>query len=466
MKRFLTVLTVLMVFCVKSTFAQIAVFPIRDLTVYPPGIDLDLTDRIVNALKKRGVDVVDQKDLYRKLSEKGLFATGVMDIPKVAAAYELKVATILWGTKLEVDKKKHLYGVVVFATSVPEGKTFWSRVFYYQPEEHLLDIGNNLSENRIKELIVNRIAAVFPERMTASKKAFSKFHIEHFSISPRYVKSGEPVSILLKSTKGFKKDEIVVHIDGDSVVLRRVDGDYEGIYVPRLREGKYPVYINVNGKKLFLDELTIDNTPPGVYLELKGLKRLGKIDFLPGKLFITAGLKRPDSVLHWNLVILNEDGDVIFKKFGYGAPIISFNWDPVRNNLPEGIYEIKFTVTDAAGNKAVLKKRFYFFHEIPVPEVKVYRDKDGNIVLSIGKINIPTGIKKIKVTVYSPKGYPLGKAELESLPAEITFKAKYNSLKVRLYIEDKLGNKLEKDFNPQIKSYKEIMEERGWVEEF
>ena len=457
---------IFVLFYAKVSSAQVVVFPIRDITVYPPGIDLDLTNQIAAALKKRGITVISGGNLYNKLSEKGLLATGLLDIPKVAVAYELKAATALWGTKLEVDEKKHLFGIVIFATSIPEGKTFWSKVFYYQPEEHLLDIGNNLSKRDMESLIVDKIAAVFPERMVLSEKTSSELYVEHFSISPRYVKTGEPVSILLKLTENLDKDEIVVHINGDSVLLRKVDGDYEGIYVPRLKEGKYPVYIIERGKKIYLDELTIDNTPPGIYLDLKGFKKLGKIDFLSGKLFVTAGLKVPDNILHWNLVIVNEDGDIVFKKFGYGAPIISFEWDPVRSNLPEGIYEIKLTVKDVAGNEAVLKKKFYFFHKIPSPKIKIYRDKDGNTVLSIGKINIPTGIKKVEVMVYSPKGYPIGKAELKKLPADITFKTKYDSLKVRLYIEDNLGNKLEKDFNPEIKSYKDIMEERGWVEEF
>ncbi len=446
--------------------AQIVVFPIRDLTTFPPGIDLKLSSEIAVALKNRGSIVISGDKLYEKLGEKGIFATGRLNIPKITVAYELNGATALWGTKIEVDKKKHLYGLVLFATSIPEGKTFWSKVFYYQPEERFLDIGNGFSIKEMQNYIVSQISALFPERMMLQEKKVSGLHIEHFSITPRYVRTGEPVSILLKPTGKLARQEVVIHVDGKSIVLRKIDGDYEGLYLPRLKDGKYPVYMILNGKKIYLDELTVDNKPPAVYLELKGFKKFGKIDYLPGKLFINAGLKEPDSILHWNLMIENEDGDVVFKKFGYGAPILSFNWNPLKANISQGIYEMKFIVTDIAGNKAVLKKRFYYFYDIPAPKLKIYRDEKGNTVLFIGEVKIPTEIEKIKIMVYSPKGYPIGKSELNSLPAEITFKTKYNGLKVRVFMEDSIGNKLEKIYEPKVKSYKDIMEERGWVEDF
>ncbi len=449
----------------KAT-GQIVVFPIRDLTTQPPGIDLNLTKKIAKELKKRGDVVIYGNTLYSALAEKGIYATGLPGASKVALAYQLKGATMLWGAKIEENGKKHLYGIVLFATSVPDGKTYWSKIFYYQPEEHFLNLGNNLSIEQMENRIAKEVALSFPGEKTGKEILPSGFQVEHFSIFPRYVKDGDEVNLLLKPVGEPKTESITVHIDGKSVTLRRNDGAYTGIFIPHLPEGKYPVFLLEDNKKIMLDELTIDNTPPKIYLTIKGLKKVNGIDFANGKLLLTAGLKEPDNIMRWELTISDLKGNEIFKKFGNGAPVIAFTWDPVKSMIDEGIYKITLTVEDVAGNKAKLEKKFYYFHNIPAPETTIYKTKDNKTAIMIKAIKIPDKLKKIKVIVFSPKGYPLGESLINELPTEIVFDSNYNKLKVRLYMEDELGNKLEKDYELKVKSYQEMEEQRGWVEEF
>ncbi|WP_457568094.1 hypothetical protein [Desulfurobacterium sp.] len=463
-------LVLLLLFCLwcypLKAKGQIVVLPIRDLTTQPPGIDLALTKKIAKALRQRGDVVIDGKTLFSAFSKNGIYATGLPGTSKIATAYRLKGATVLWGAKIESDEKKHLFGVVIFATSVPDGKTYWSRAFYYQPEERFLNLGNNLSLEKMENLIVKKIAESFPGEKTGKETPPSGFQVEHFSLFPRYVKDGDEVNILLKPAGKPRADSIKVHIDGTTITLRKNDGAYTGIFIPHLPEGKYPVYLYENGKKLMLDELTIDNSPPAIYLTIKGIKTVGKIDFVNGKILLSAGLKKPDNIMRWELIISDTKGNTVFKKFGSGAPVMAFNWNPISSNIKEGIYKITLYVEDVAGNRAQLEKKFYYFHDIPAPEISIYRKPSGKTAIMIKSVKIPDRFRKIKVTVFSPDGYPLGETKIKELPVEIVFNNSFNKLKVRLFIEDELGNKLEKTYKLKVKSYKEIEEQRGWVEEF
>ncbi|WP_022847154.1 MULTISPECIES: Ig-like domain-containing protein [unclassified Desulfurobacterium] len=451
---------------IDRSLGQIVVFPIRDLTVDPPGIDLKLTDKIAKALKRRGDIVISGDELYSALSSKGIYATGLPGASKVALSYELKGSTMLWGAKIEADGKKHLFGIVLFATSVPDGKTYWSKVFYYQPEEHLLNLGNNLSIEQMEDRIADEVVKSFPGEKIGKEILPSGFQVEHFSLFPRYVKDGDEVNLLLKPVGKPKTDSITIHIDGKAVTLRRNDGAYTGIFIPNLGDGKYPVFLYENGKKLMLDELTVDNVPPKIYLTIKGLKKAGKIYFANDKLLLTAGLKEPDSIMRWDLTISDFQGKEIFKRFGNGAPVIAITWNPVKALTQEGIYKISLKVTDVAGNTAFLEKKFYYFHNIPAPEITIYKTQEGKTAIMIKSIKIPDKLKKIRIVVFSPKGYPLGETEIKKLPAEVIFDSDFNKLKVRLFMQDEIGNKLEKDYELKVKSYREMEEQRGWVEEF
>ncbi|WP_456438256.1 hypothetical protein [Desulfurobacterium sp.] len=450
----------------NSSSGQIVIFPIRDLTVDPPGIDLKLTDKIAQAFKRKGNLVVSGNKLYSALSAEKIYATGLAGTAKIALSYKLKGSTMLWGAKIEADGKKHLFGIVLFATSVPDGKTYWSKVFYYQPEEHFLNLGNNLSIEQMEDRIVNEVVNSFPGEKLGKEILPSGFQVKHFSMFPRYVRDGDEVNLLLEPVGKPKTASIIIYIDGKAVTLRRTDGAYTGVFVPNLGNGKYPVFLYENGKKLMLDELTVDNVPPKIYLTIKGLKKIGNIYFANGKLLLMAGLKKPDSIMRWGLTISDFKGNIVFKRFGNGAPVIAITWNPVKALAHEGIYKISLKVTDVAGNTAFLEKKFYYFHNIPAPKITIYKTQKGKTVIMIKSIKIPDKFKEIRIVVFSPKGYPLGETKIKKLPAEVIFDSDYNKLKVRLFMQDEIGNKLEKDYELKVKSYREMEEQRGWVEEF
>ncbi len=463
MKKLLAPLLVLLLFL--SARAQVVVFPIRDLTVWPAGVDLKLTEEIALALKRRGIEVISDGRLYSAMAKNRIRATGMMSADKLSLAKKLGGRVVLWGAKVEDNEKRRLIGIVIFATSVDSGRTYWSGFFYTDPKPTILGL-NKKKYSQLKKSLINRIAEKFPGEVKAKKK-FLGLTVSYFSVYPKFVHSGESVKLVLKLA-GYSKGQVTAKVDGDTVFLFKNGDSYEGQFIPYLNDGRYGIYLKLKKQKFLIGYLVIDNEPPEPTLKILGAKKFDGYEFFRDRIIIIPHLKKPDSVLRWSLQIKSPTGDIALNRFGEGSLPDRIEFLPTGASAGlarEGVYKITLKVWDYAENEANATSEVYFYRYIPMPTVSaVLGNETVSLSLKDGQMLLPP--QSIKVEVFNDLGVSLFSGTFKKFPINLKLRGNYRGLVVRFVITDVLGNTLDRTVNVKVKTKQEIEEEHGWVQNF
>ncbi|HAW51184.1 MAG TPA: hypothetical protein DCX54_02475 [Flavobacteriales bacterium] len=231
-----------------------------------------------------------------------------------------------------------------------------------------------------------------------------------------------------------------------------------------------------NGNKniSLLGSYFIDNQPPNIELELKGMELDGKITFC-GRIIIIPLIHAREPITRWNLVFKNKEGAMIFSEETEGFPPSQLFWkgkDNKGRSFPNGDYQVILQAWDRADNMAEASQWLTVRHQKPKLEVKTMTVDQNLIVELLHEEDIPIAFWQLKFQ--SANGVTLKTSDGNSFPAQITFPMSAltednKPLSGAITVQDILGNQTHKQIKDLLTyghEKKETKKDDTWAEEF
>jgi hypothetical protein len=186
------------------------------------------------------------------------------------------------------------------------------------------------------------------------------------------------------------------------------DGVYEGSVIAPQGEGVYfvdVVAMDQTGTPFPFDgagKIIVDNTPPKISMTLDkkifASRKRGSVSF-------AAKLLSLDEIDEWRMEILNSEGKLVRADKGYGKVPGKFTWrgdTNARGRAEDGEYTCRFSVKDAAGNKAVITDSVRVKNN--PPDINVDIDIIDDILLFTFKYDPGEDIRSWELSILEKNG--------------------------------------------------------------
>ncbi len=485
LKVFILIICYFFVF-IKIGFTQIAIFPFEDFSGNED-VNIKLANELADYLASHGIKVVYPKEVIKELIKLRIKRIGFVD--KVIAreiALKLKAQYILLGSIYELDKKTPTLCIGIRILKAKNCEIIWSKIFSFCGRDHypILGIKKITYKNILKKCFYNLFSG-FKEKKLSVLYPTPVLTIEDVIFKTRSIKSDQTMEIALKlKMSGPKPEKLILNVgDKKQVPLVKKGSYYVAFWKAGLKEGKYSIFLiskwnkmwNIK-KKFFVGSYTVDNTPPQIKLEFRGVRKISNMMAFSKNLEIIPKILRKEKIRKWKLEIISPDNKVIVLEERLRSLPSKLFWkgvDKAGNPVPPGIYKIKLSVWDEAGNFKVIEKKVLVVKKPPEIDLKAFKIKNRiKIIVKVKNHIIP--IREMKVEIWDNKGNlikELTKRELEK--EEVVLDNLPLNLNYEIIAVDVLGNKLlvKNKVKPKVikekkKKKKEVPKAKEWVHEF
>lgn len=347
----------------------VAVFPIEDLSQGQNGVNAELTDYLAWDMNRRGFDVIGNDTVVSFMARNRVRWLGFLDTRHIIMAKEeMGADLVLFGTmSLRGEELSPSFGITLYLVRTSDTRTLWtaSGGLAQQDVVNLLGIGEPKRGEGLLPRLAQSVLAKWPEELEYTSKPQHALEIEDIELSPTHVRRGEKVTcnVRLRTTWPEEDAPRIFFKAGGRVYMARKEapGDvYSSDWEVAENDGRYPVTMVINWpsghkKVSFLGAYSVDNTPPKLVLDLKGVQLEGTVAFRDQIIIIPRMLRR-EPVARWKLTVEDENGEEQLSYTGYGEMPNRFVWDGKgKDGWPaaEGIYNVSLQVWDRADNMAV-----------------------------------------------------------------------------------------------------------------
>jgi hypothetical protein len=347
----------------------VAVFPIEDLSQGQNGVNTELTDYLAWDMNRRGFDVIGNDTVISFMARNRVRWLGFLDTRHIIMAKEeMGADLVLFGTmSLRGEELSPSFGITLYLVRTSDTRTLWtaSGGLAQQDVVNLLGIGESRRGEGLLPKLAQSVLEKWPEELEYTSKPQHALEIENIELTPAHVRRGEKVTcnVRLRTTWPEEDAPRIFFKAGGRVYMARKEapGDvYSSDWEVAENDGRYPVTMVINWpsghkKVSFLGAYSVDNTPPKLVLDLKGVQLEGTVAFRDQIIIIPRMLRR-EPVARWKLTVEDERGEEQLSYTGYGEMPNRFVWDGKgKDGWPaaEGIYNVSLQVWDRADNMSV-----------------------------------------------------------------------------------------------------------------
>ena len=467
---------------------KIAVLPIQDLTHGANGVNFNCTKLLEKDLSIHGIKVISDKKIMSFLVRHRIRWTGFLDTyDTILLGKELNTHYILLGTLCQYDNKiEARVGLTLTLLNTDTGSSIWGWVGSLSVKDfiHPLGLFEPKTAKDLLPLLINRAIEQFPNKVEFTKSVCPNCIIKNIIIRPKYVKSKQPVTCIVRVNKIYPKvsPNMQLYLNNHYIKLNSVaPNKYKIKFLAPSLQGTFPMYLvyQINkklNKKLYIGNLCVDNKAPKIKLVSRGIHIWNAIA-LKKRLVILPRLEHPEPISRWQIAVCTLDGEKILSQEGQGPLPSKFFWigqDASGAMVATGVYKIVLNIWDMAGNKAQASLKVAVIRT--PPKIKVSSKIVNNKLLLTLKneTDIPLSFWRLEVF----KGENLLKTQIGSkLPVTINLKnfniskKKFTKIYCIITARDILGNITKKKFIntftfKKSKKKKQEVNNNAWTTEF
>ncbi len=444
----------------ETSAAKVAVMPIEDLGTGVNGVDVHLTNLLIDDLRSMGIEVVPPEEVMDFLVSNRIRTTGYLSTYYVLRLREqLGADLVLVGSVCQKNEKAPMaLGVALNLIRTDDSRVVWSGVKGLSRSDlvKVLGLDEPSSTQEIISLLAKEVLSTWPEDIEQTMVRMPVFQIRSVSIWPKYVTPGEEVAcrVHLRPMKG-KSPEVFLDVKGIGKIPMSKDGrlGYVAVWRAPNQDGKYPVDLIFRWpsgriKTAILGSFSVDSTAPKVSLDLKGI-RLGDSVAFRDRILAIPKLLHPEPISRWEISVENDDGDVFIREDGYGHLPEKFVWRGQTgggNKVSQGVYRMVLKVWDKADNMAQCYQRVAVVTSPPSMTLQVRRE-GGDMVVDIGhQGKVPIAFWRVEMR--SEDGRVLKASEGDELPVQIGLAVptkKDHKIECVVMLKDVLGNAVRRE---------------------
>ena len=442
---------------VMAEALKIAVFPMEDMSQGHNGVNHEITKYICADLQQRGFEVIDQETVIDFMAKNRVRWLGYLDTRHIVMSrQELGADLVLFGTvSLKTEDYTPTLGLTLNLVRTADTFTLWTGSEGLSQADMLKLLGiNEPEDDELMPILASRVMEKWPEILDMEANQLPPLEIEEVALGPKYTRSGDQISCAVKLRSDFEEEDQprVFFRSAGRVHLAKLNPEtrrYESSWLISDNEGRYPVLMVINwpkGRKktAFLGVYNVDNSPPTLALEMKGVRLEGTVAFRD-KVIILPRMVRREPVSRWKLVVQNTAGEEQVSYSGYGQLPRRFVWNGKSKGgwlAAEGIYHVALQAWDRADNMAITGQQVAVARTPPAMVLEAKnRGRDMIVDLSHeGKVPIAFW----RMEMRDENGNVIKVAEGENLPyqMDLPFEQKQEKRRVKCSVTSKeiLGN--------------------------
>ncbi len=457
--RIRALLLLLLLFVAEPAFGvQLAVMPLEDLSKGDNGLNPAMTDRLREALGRKGYAVVEEKRIIDFMAKNRIRWLGRLDSRHVLRLrQELGADYILLGSVNQVrEKEPAALGLSLQMIRASDAKMVWSggAQLCRADVRRFLGLAEPRNLVEIEDIVVGRAMEILPHGLPKISELPTENLTEEIHLTSEVVKPGETMRCRIRFSESNTKQagvSVSVVVDEKSVeaVYLAQEQCYEAAWPATGRDGRYPVSVNINSgqmgrKSVFAGSFLVDGQPPEIALSLRGQELDGEV-VLRRQLTISPVLREPEPIATWEISILDASGQIVKAENGRGNLPGRFSWWGQRQDgimAEDGLYTVQVAVWDRAGNNAAVSGNFLILRKRP--EISIVAEKLGEgIQVDLG-YDGKVPLASWRVELRSGSGTILQEASGEKLPARlmVPFSSESDKISCHVYGQDVLGNKV------------------------
>jgi TolB-like protein len=437
---------------------QLAVMPLEDLSKGDNGLNPAMTDRLCEALGRKGFAVVEEKRIIDFMAKNRIRWVGRLDSQHVLRLrQELGIDYLLLGSVNQVrEKEPAALGISLQIIRASDAKIVWAggAQLCRADVRKFLGLAEPRNLTEIEDIVVGRVMEILPHELPEISEGSTGNLAEEIHLTPEVVKPGETMRCRVRfSESNMEQAGMAVSVVVDEKVIEAVylaqEQCYEAAWPAAGKDGRYPVSVSVNRgqpdrKTIFAGSFLVDGQPPEIALSLRGQELDGEV-VLRRQLMISPVLKEPEPIATWEISILDASGQIVKAENGRGNLPGRFSWWGQRQDgvmAEDGLYTVQVAVWDRAGNNAAVSANFLVLRKRP--EINIVTEKHGDKVqVDLGYDGkVPLAFWRVELR--SGSGTILQEASGEKLPARLMVPLSSESDKISCHIhgQDVLGNKV------------------------
>jgi hypothetical protein len=512
MRSFLVPIVCYLLFTVSGAQAgMLAVFPVEDLTKGVNSANLEITSYLIDSLKAKGVNVVQEDDVLSFMAAERVRWLGYLDTDRILKARDtLGVDLILFGTISQRDSKTSpTFGLSLNLVRTKDGKTIWSTAngLSLADTQKILGINQPANIDELWPILTKNVLNELPDDISDALRQPLLFdsesgelpptlQIRNIELTPRYAKPGDQIKCVVQvsdtgedrevpqifikvanrihlaqhSSEGLFyeaawtgseiEEDIFRKIGHEAINLATKDLDpllFEGVWTGSEEDDVYPVSLlirwpNGDQQSAFIGNYTVDSTPPDIDLYIKGLSFNGLVTFRD-QIFIKPTTGSHEPFTHWRISVENESGHVLMGDEGEGNVPKRFYWDGRRFDgfpVEEGIYRLVLRVWDRAGNEGAATQEVFYNPQPPEMTLDVEM-KNNSLQLTLDRENKDIPLDYWRIEIWNEVGELLKFADGDKLPVQYSVPLSSGddifNIEGIIKMRDMLGNKSHMDIS-------------------
>lgn len=468
----------------------LAVFPFLDITQDHNGINPPLTEAVRQKASEYGFSVVPDSEVMNFMVRHRIRSLGTLTTYDIInLRQELGVDYALVGTVCQLDDKQKLkISLSLQLERTSDEEVVWS-VIKVLHKNDLISLLGLWDPDTLDDIYEEYFPSLFDSIMTemlVGKNDKPRVGILKSGASPAFLKPDQrthfsaqvylagPVEKLPSFNLKVADNSIPIIPDEDSHFLK---ADFQAPPV----DGSYPVDLvadfgSGNTQTVRAGIIHVDSIPPEVTMDLLGTTINGQLYF--GKtLKIIPRLAVPERLSGWEISVFNRNDEmIVFQETGGNLPT-GINWNgmtSLHDVAPDGLYKLKLTVRDLAGNQDEVEQSIRKQETNPQLNLEV-TETDGKMRIVLQNEVKSAALDYWWVKVFETQGKLLKVETGEKLPAtfEIPLPDAAADRKIELIanVQDRLGNRTEQRFvdimnlGPKDEE-PDIVPETQWLENF
>ncbi|OGW00296.1 MAG: hypothetical protein A3I04_01325 [Nitrospinae bacterium RIFCSPLOWO2_02_FULL_39_110] len=361
---------------------RVVIFPFENISgnFDAPAV---INSLIEKELKNRGFQAVPYEQVDRFLSKRKIRYTGAVDrITTIELNRELGADAVIIGSiDLYSSFSNDIYvGVTLRLVGTRDCSILYMDTISYAGSDFrgLLGFGSFKSVDKLGEVIIASMVKEMPKEYLFENREDNFLEFGSVKISPLIVRGGEDTKILVRIIPVTEKPlSVQAHIGGEKFDLKNGNGDYyDGEITAPGEDGLYTIDIIAalsdgrTSKFSSAGMVKVDAIPPVVTISTNKDITAGFVK----KDAILFTLKSNEEIERWDVEIVDKDNKYVRGGKGFGVLPPQLIWkgeNDAGGKNSDGVYNLKLSVWDVAGNMGVFQKKIILDTTPPAVKIEV-----------------------------------------------------------------------------------------------
>lgn len=439
----------------------IAIVPVANLNQGRNGVDLELTEKLEEQLRKDQFTVIDSQEVMAFMVEHAVRHCGELDtLTCRIMANKLKSDTVMVATVLDdFDNISSSLTLTLYDGKTGKGQLSKTFNYHINDRQPFLGLGKIDSFDQLQRNLIAEVGDFLKQNpitfSSNDEQALRNYQVSDIQITPQLVRGASDLSCRLKMRFiGEEPEYIQLTSAGKKTILRRskIANTYEGTLKAHMTEGEYPVDLQLHwrgGQQETIPQLSnyhVANNPSQLELRICSGLNLGEVYAFSDRVKLLPAMTPSRPIDCWKFTITDKHGKVVMSEKHHTPLPEQLQWRGTDNNrrrLDVGEYEMGLEVWDIAGNLAATTSTLYLQpKEIDLVTINQQFNNERHQLELLPAENTIVPIDHWAITLETDQGEIVYSTRGHKLPALVTLPASlnYDELSCTVKVLDKLGN--------------------------